>query len=196
MGALSTGYAGVFKILAETPMWTIVLVFLVIGTSLGLAFIIGDRTNGIYFNTSYSSVVGDLCLSVILLIGVTVLQRGEPLPAWMLQTGVHLGLVVLALAIGYVINTKAPAPYAWSERYHSFVVVPFYIVMLPLMTLAIIYGGTEVEKKAALALLVSWLALVVYDFADGRIDQRKWVAEKFGVEFTAKGAVKPREPPP
>ncbi len=178
-------YAGLFKLLATVPMWAVALFILLVGTSIGLSYLIGDKTSGVYFNTSYSSTMGDLCLCVVVLIGVTVLQRGEPIPEWFSGLRSQVVWFAISMTVGILLVTvTTPLPHAeWPDRYHNFVVVPMYLFLLPMMLLAIMYNGSRAEVAAGCALMAIWAALVIYDFHDSRINQRQWLGERFGIRF-------------
>ena len=80
-------YTGIFQLFAVVPVWVVALFVLMIG--IGVPFVIADRTTGLFFNVSYSGVLGDLCLIIVVLIGTTVIQDGLPFPTWFFKAAVE-----------------------------------------------------------------------------------------------------------
>lgn len=174
---------GVFKLLAVVPMWAIALFILV--TTIAVPFIIADRATGLFFNFSYSGVVGDACLIVVVLIGVTVIQRGAPLPLWFAGVWPQVILATICIAIGVLLVTMStPWPIeTWPDRYHNASVVPILLFLVPMMILVIFFNGTRIEWSIGLLLVMIWAVLVVYDFHDNRMNQPARLEKMFGIEL-------------
>jgi len=187
-------YTGIFQLFAVVPVWVVALFVLMIG--IGVPFVIADRTTGLFFNVSYSGVLGDLCLIIVVLIGTTVIQDGLPFPTWFSSVWPQLVWAGVCLVVGFVLVTAdTPWPIAtWPDRYHNFVVVPVLLFLLPLLLLAILYNGNATEMAMGGLLIVLWCGLGVYDFETERINQPEYVAKKFGLQFE-KGRIVPVRPP-
>lgn len=176
-------YTGVFALFAATPIWAIVLVALIIGFA--VPFIIADRVSGLFFNYSYSGMVGDMGLLVVILIGATVIQRGELLPSWLTSAWFQGVWLVACIAIGIRLgrdNFLLPTA-TWPDIYHNAASVPIYLFFCFLSLLTILFGGKPYEIQAGIALVLIWGILVVYDFVDGRIDQPARLEQQFGIQF-------------
>lgn len=179
-----SGYVGVFALMAAVPMWIIVLVALIIGVV--IPFVIADRVSGLFFNYSYSRMIGNIGLLTVILIGVTVLERGDPLPAWFASTVLQTSWLLICIVVGIllvVVNSYLPIA-TWPDRYHNAVVVLLFLFFVPLAMLVIFNNGRYYEVVASSLLLVVWAAFGVYDLADDRIDQPARLEEQYGIVFS------------
>jgi|SRR3989344_443338 len=176
-------YVGVYAILAAMPMWLVVLVALVIGVA--VPFVIADQTSGLFFNYSYSGMIGDICLLVVVLIGATVIERGAPLPGWYASMWAQAIWFVLCAAVGVMLVTvTTPWPTAaWPDRYHNAVVVPLFLFFVPLLMLAVFRNGSPTEAIVCAMLTGAWVGLVYYDFADDRMNQPARLEREFHISL-------------
>ncbi|HEY4501424.1 MAG TPA: hypothetical protein VJI70_04175 [Candidatus Paceibacterota bacterium] len=176
-------YEGAFKLLAAVPVWMTALFVAIM--CVAIPFVLADRTTGLFFNVSYSGVVGDLCLIIVILIGVTVIQRGALLPVWFSGMWPQVLWSAVCVTVGIILVTMTtPWPTeTWPDRYHNFVTVPIFLFLLPLMVLTIIYNGNRVEMVMSCLLVAIWGSFVLYDFRTERMNQPEYVTKKFGLQF-------------
>jgi len=176
-------YSGIFALLARVPMWATVFVALVVG--MAIPFVIADRTSGLFFNFSYSGMIGDICLLTVVLIGATVIQREVPIPSWFAGMWPQIIWFAACIAVGvFLVTVATPWPIAtWPDRYHNAVTVSLFLFLVPLMALAILYGGNRTETTVALLLIAIWGGLVVYDFKNDRMDQPARLERLFGLKL-------------
>lgn len=176
-------YTGVFALFAATPIWAIVLVALYV--SFAIPIIIANRVSGLFFNYSYSGMIGDIGLLVVILIGATVIQRGEFLPSWLTSAWFQGVWLVSCIAIGIRLgrdNFLLPTA-TWPDIYHNAISVPLFMFFGMLMFFATIFAGKPYEIQASIALVLIWGILVLYDFVDDRIDQPARLENQFALEF-------------
>lgn len=187
------GYVGIFRLLAVTPVWAAALFILVLCSPLGIMFVLADRSTGLFFNVSYSGVIGDMLLTIAILIGVTVLKRGAPLPTiWYGHSTIWPQiiwlLVCVAVGITLFISPSHSTPLTnetLPDRYHNLVVVPVYLFLVPAMALVIVYNGTVAEIVIGLLLVAIWACLVWFDYDNNRLNQPEYVHQRFGLHFQA-----------
>lgn len=177
-------YAGVFKLLYATEIWVALLVAGIIGVV--IPFLLADRKLGLFYNYSYSGVIGDFGFIVVIAIGMSVIQRGEPLPEWLLSYWFQLGWLVVCIAVGIKLgkeNFFLPTA-TWPDMYHNIVLVPIfmYFVMATGIPVVFVNGRTH-EAVACVALVLVWLGLVLYDITDERIDQPARLQREFHIEL-------------
>jgi len=175
-------YEGVFALLTAVPVWLITLCICVICQTVG--FVLADRSVGLSFNVSYASVIGDLCLNIIILIGATVLQRNAPLPAGF-GSGPQVLWLVVCITVGIVFaNMTAPLPnMILPDRYHNLVVVPVYLFLIPLMVLTILHNGTRSEIVVCCTLIAVWGLFFWFDFSHERLNQPEYIIKHLGLRF-------------
>jgi len=71
---------GSHYLLSVLPIWATAL--LLYAVTMGVLFVLRDRYEGLYYNTSYSAVLGDGALICIVLMAAGILQRGVSFPEW------------------------------------------------------------------------------------------------------------------
>ncbi|MBU0999164.1 hypothetical protein KKG24_02550 [Patescibacteria group bacterium] len=167
---------GSYYVLSVLPIWVTALILYMV--TQGVLFILRDRCEGLYYNTSYSAVLGDGALVVIVLMAAEILQRGAPWPVWgrggffesgffhitTLCAGILLGTVWLAL----------DRPPQWGDRYHHAVIAPLLTYLSTTLVPVIFLKGTGMEITATIFLILLWVGLVVYDVRTDRLDQRNY----------------------
>lgn len=178
-----SAYGGVFGFLAYTPQWVTLLIALT--TGLAIPFVIADQKTGLFYNFSYSGMIGDLGFLVVLFIGIGVVQRGAPLPYWFAGLWPQLLWFAVCVAIGaYLVTATTPWPIAsWPDRYHNAVIAPLFLFLLPLLILATLSNGNWIEKTVTGLLIGIWAVLVLYDFAEHRINQPERLERQFNIEL-------------
>jgi len=174
-------YVGIFKLIATTRWWVTLGVLLAVGWA--IPFVIADRGTKLFYNFSYSGMIGDLCLLIVICIGITMLQRGEALPIWFSGGVTQILWLIICIGMGaYLGSADTPWPIeSPADRYHNMITVPVFMFLLPLMILAIKHGGDEVEWPTVWVLVLVWAALGVYDGATNRLNQPKRLSRMFGV---------------
>ncbi|MFA6353341.1 MAG: hypothetical protein WCW93_00165 [Candidatus Paceibacterota bacterium] len=162
---------GSYYILTVLPIWAtaILLYFL----TMGVLFILRDIFEGLFYNTSYSAVLGDGGILVIPLMAAGILQRGAPLPWWVRGWEYHQIAVCLGLLLG-MIWLALDRPKQWGDRYHHLVIAPLICYMGGTLLPVIFTSGTCLEKLATIFLIALWAGLVVYDAKTHRLDQRNY----------------------
>ncbi len=178
-------HEGLFRLIAVSPVWAIALFVLVFCTSIGILFVLADQKSGLFFNVSYSGTFGDLCLTIAVLIGTAVIQRGAPLPTWFSSIGVQTSWFVCCSIIGIILATTTTLwPTAtWPDRYHNLVVVPLFLFIVPMTMLAVLYNGNRMEITAECFMVAIWAGLAYYDFRDNRLNQPEWLQKHFGIRL-------------
>lgn len=174
-------FVGIHAFLVWCPLWATVLILYAITE---LVMHTGrDLFEGLGYQVAYSAKVGDAALFGVVFIVATILQRGNiVLPGWLMETHVHLLLVVGCCLLGYVVNrmTLESRLGQAMDTYHDLVIAPmilyFAITLLPVIWL----GGTTTERAATICFVLIWVALVVYDIKSDRMNQRQWL-QKHGV---------------
>ncbi|MCX6752215.1 MAG: hypothetical protein NTZ87_01810 [Candidatus Nomurabacteria bacterium] len=169
---MSTNYIGGYWILSVLPIWA--TAFILYMMTMGVIFILRDRYEGLFYNTSYSAMIGDGALLVVVLMAAGILQRGETLIPTLLQSGRnHYVVAVWGFSFGVLCWWLSSDPKQWADIWHNLVIVPllFYlgIILLPV----IFKNGTRAEVVATLFFIVIWIALVGYDKVTQRLNQRE-----------------------
>lgn len=142
-------------------------------------FVLRDRCEGLYYNTSYSAVVGDGGLIVVALLVAGIVQRGPFfLPGLVHSVEYQDCAIAIATLLGLV-WFQLDHPQQWADRYHHLVIAPL-LCYLGLTLVPIIYlNGTLPEKVSTVLLVLLWAGLVVYDTLTHRLDQRNYHALGF-----------------
>ena len=163
---------GVYGVLVILPIWATALILYIV--TQGVLFILRDRREGLYYNTSYSAILGDGALIVVVLMAAEILQRGgTSLPTWGQSGHFHLLAIIAAIFVG-VFWFMVDVPEQWGDRYHHLVIAPLLcylgITLIPMVYL----NGSNFEVVATACLILLWAGLVVYDAKTHRLDQRNY----------------------
>ena len=159
-------------LLSTLPIWA--TAFLLYIVTLGMIFVLRDRFEGLFYNTSYSAMLGDGALLAVVLMGGGILQRYAFLPEFF-QTGrFHIEAILVAVAVG-VTWWSMDHPQQWADVYHHIVIAPIIIYFGITLIPVIYYHGTKTEKIAVFCLVVIWAVLVVYDAKTKRLAQRSYM---------------------
>lgn len=164
-------------LLAVMPIWFTfaVVFFLCIGIlPLGRRYF-----EGFPYNIALSSAYGDVALIVCVMIGTTVLQRAGA-PEWLHRYQLAIGVVSVGVGIfdatviagGFRKNTVI-------DNYHNVVVVPLLLYLVLFTELPIVFDrGKLAEFSGFLICGGIWVATLVYDWTEGRLQQTKWLQEQ------------------
>ncbi len=161
----------IFRLLTVSPIWMTAFV-LYIGT-IGVLFVLRDKCEGLYYQTSYSAQLGDGGLIVIVLMVAEILKQGASMPTWLQSNWYHAMAIVVAVALGLVWVFRGH-PKEWADYYHHLVIAPllcyFGVTLVPVIYL----NGTRGEKESTILLVLFWALLCWYDATAHRLDQRNY----------------------
>lgn len=164
---------GSYHVLAVLPIWATALILYMM--TIGVIFVLRDRYEGLFYNTSYSAMLGDGALIGVVLMAAEILKRGVvSLPEFPQSVYFHICFALVGGVLGCFWWLRISHPQQWGDVYHHLVIVPL-VVYLGLTLLPVIYyNGTRMEVIATICLIALWAGLVVYDLRSGRLDQRKY----------------------
>jgi len=167
---MDTNYIGIYRILEAWPIWVIALLIYMV--TMGVIFVFRDRCEGLFYNTSYSAMIGEASVLAIVLMAAEILKRGVALH-WVLQCWqFHVVAFVVGMVIGLVWLFKT-LPQEFADAYHNFVVVGL-LIYLGITLLPVVFSSPA-EMLATICLIVLWVGLIAYDNAYDRLDQRKYL---------------------
>jgi hypothetical protein len=170
---------GIHYILAALPIWATAMLLYII--TMGVLFVLRDRSEGFFYNTSYSAMLGDAGLLAVVLMAAGVLQRGGQPPSW-LQDGGYQAFAGLAGLVFGVVWLVLDFPRQWGDRYHHMVIAPL-LCYLGITLLPVIFkNGTKTEIASTISMIALFAGLVVYDARTKRLDQRRYIAKRIHVK--------------
>ena len=165
---------GSYWILTALPIWA--TAFLLYVLTIGVLFVLRDKCEGLFYNTSYAAMLGDGALIVAVLMSAGILQRvGDSLslPGQFEGKGIHIFAACFGLFLG-IMWFALDSPQQWGDRYHHLVIAPL-LCYLGITLLPVIFkNGTRVEVVSTICLIAIWAVLVVYDAKTHRLDQRNY----------------------
>ena len=175
--------SGSYALLKALPLGltAAVLFFLCIG----ILHIGRERSEGLPYNVAWSSEIGDAFIICYVLTGIVILQRPGTVLGdfqalfqfWAAVLGITSALAAQAMAV----RGLAQGP-RLMDTYHNFVIVPLLVFLVILFLPVIWFFGTRMERQTACGLVFVWVALILYDAMNGRLDQRSWLMAN-GVPF-------------
>ena len=158
-------------LLMVLPIWMTALIMYML--TQGMLFVLRDYCEGVYYNTSYSAVLGDGALVCIVLMAAGILQRGAPLYEWLGNGYCHFLAISAGMSFGvgwYILDQ----PKQWGDRYHHLVVASLLTYLGITLVPVIFKNGTDSEWIAVIGLVLIWVVSVVYDSTTKRLDQRNY----------------------
>ena len=161
-------YVGSY-LLGELPIWA--TAFLLFMATFGVVFILRDRCEGVYYNTSYSATLGDGALFAIVIMAVEILKRREK--NWLPGPPYHIVGACVAVIFG-LIWWVFDRPEQRADIYHHLVIAPLLCYLGITLLPVIIKDGRMAEVVVAACLILVWAGLCVYDAKTDRLSQRSY----------------------
>jgi hypothetical protein len=89
---MQSSLVGIYWLLNQLPIW--VTVFILLTLCINILFPGRGKFEGLAYNISYASQLGDAALIICILIGATVLQREQFVPErmWEVSSQVFIGV--------------------------------------------------------------------------------------------------------
>ena len=168
---------GIYSILQKSPIWAVTAISLIV---LEMVMVGRYFFEGIMYNVSFASSIGDLSLMVVLLIATTILQRPsvDMSKACAFEKVGQIVLMVLCVALGVLVSvfTLKTRNGFQMDIYHDVVVGSFFL-FLAITLLPIIFKlGKPSEKVASVCFILIWAFLVWFDASHGIFpSQRQWL---------------------
>ena len=108
---------GSHYILTVLPIWLTALVLYVV--TLGAIFVLRDRFEGLFYNTSYSAMLGDGALMVAVLMAAEILKREGGPPDFGSHGFYHANALLAGILVGFI-WWMVDRPEQWADVYHHF----------------------------------------------------------------------------
>lgn len=161
---------GIQKFLATTPMWvtaSIIILFAIVAM-----WILRRVSAGEWYNVTYSGQLGDVALTVVVLLGIDVLRSFDlPLPAWAGTEWGQLALLLVCYVIGLLLLEKHIMTMQLPEIVHGFIVVPVLLYLVVTALIVTIIAGMWGILSAEVGLIGFWAFLFYVDITTGRANQ-------------------------
>ncbi|MEI7810024.1 MAG: hypothetical protein WCI41_00485 [bacterium] len=177
---------GGYLILGALPIWAIVAIF---GLIQAIVYVGRDQLEGLSYQTAYSAGIGDMFFVIPIIIGATILHEQRPgaIPGLFQESNsiMHIALLFACIALGIIvcIMTLEKRSGKFIDILHDVIIAPLFL-FLAIIILPVIYrAGTTIEICATGFVILLWASLVVFDVKHDRMDQRKYLKEKFGIRL-------------
>jgi hypothetical protein len=167
--------AGSLYVLAKLPIWATAAIF----AAIGLAILVGrDIFEGLPYNVAYSAAIGDVALTIGVLIAATILQRGGVRIPELLQKGeIHIMIAAASFGLGTIVcsatlNSRSGKA---MDVFHDLVIAPLFLYLAVTLMPIILINGRKTEIIATTCSVLLWLGLVGFDAKYNRLNQRQWL---------------------
>jgi hypothetical protein len=114
-------------ILATVPIWIQAPIYFLL--SIGIIWMLRDAQEGIAYNAARSSQLGDAALLTIVLMAISMLQDGRPVPPPLNLACMQTMVFVIAVAVGLLWYFWLDPTVRWGDRYHHLVVAPMLVYL-------------------------------------------------------------------
>jgi hypothetical protein len=159
------------------PDWFLAVAMIFLGY--GVLFLCRDHFEGLHYNVSFASVIGDTGLIGVVMIAAGIIKKQGVTAAWVSDTDFHYVCATFAIVVGINLLSKVRIEQGWfgeyADRYHNAFIAPMLVYLLSTLLPVIYYQGNSLEKRATIFFLILCFVLVVIDFKTGRMDQQGWL---------------------
>ncbi|MES2023514.1 MAG: hypothetical protein V4439_02420 [Patescibacteria group bacterium] len=158
--------------LKSTPTWVLILIY---GLLYSMLWIGRWYFEGAGYDVAYSSRFGDMGLAIFILIATNIIKQWYFSPAnWMESKAFHFGVALFGFIMS-MIYTAATKPQEVMDLWHAIFIVQIFLYLIITILPVYWHYGNNLQKIIGLFLLLIWAGLVIYDGANERLDQRKWI---------------------
>lgn len=175
---------GSIRIISILPIWTTAAIV----TGILMAVPVGRGIfEGLPYNVSYASLVGDMGLMISVLIAATIIQRGEIIvPKFLQNKTTHFLILLASFALGVIVCvlTLSSRSGQVMDIYHDVILSPLFLYLAVTLVPVVYYNGTRVEKRAVFGFVLLLLVLVGFDINFIHMNQREWL-QNHGVTFSS-----------
>jgi hypothetical protein len=133
---------------------------------------------GLMYNVSFSSQVGDVGLLIVVLIATTILKEGRAIIPKPLQDDYVHGMVLLfsvVLGVGVCVLTIDSRSGQVMDVFHDVIIAPLFLSLAITLLPIIFKNGKKVEVVTTICLILLWAGLVWFDVAHHLLNQREWL---------------------
>ena len=167
---------GSHSVLFRLPIWASCLILYVV--TMGIVYLLRDIFEGLGYQVAYSAQFGGALLVGAVFFAARILQRGEALSWWLISLHFHAFAAVISVIFG-VTCWSLVRPTHWGDIYYQLFIAPLLLYLALTLLPVIAINGKTVERVCVVCFALVQIALVAYDFKDGRFTQLPWI-EKHG----------------
>ena len=174
-------YLGLYYVLASWPIWETIFVFYLL-----TQFVVDagrELFEGFSYNISHAARYGDVGLFIIIIIGVTILQRGLVFESFIATRnfqftcagiGILAGIIMFLIEFYMVLHSVSRQ---LVDIYHNIIILPLFVYLLVSLIPVIYFHGNLTDQSVTAVCFLFWFVLVLYDIKNKRLDQRSWLKE-------------------
>ena len=162
--------SGIYWLLVQVPFGA--SAFTLYFLTLGMIFLLRDKKEGLYYNTSYSAMIGDGALLSIAVSAISMLKAGGHQPEWLTPQLQFMAFLVSAcVGLMWFLRDRPKYP---ADCFHHLVIAPLLLFLLITLVPVIIKNGTWGDIITMPCFVAIWAGLVRFDAKNGRLEQRKY----------------------
>ena len=141
---------------------------------------------GFEYQVSRSAMPGDLFLVTVVLFAMDLLKRASFVLAifdhhlWLQWTVLFIAFI---FGVCFSVKTLDARDGQLMDVYHDIVIVPLFLSLAIFLLPVIFMNGKVIDIIFSLCLILLWLLLLMFDLDSGRLNQREWLREHYGVRF-------------
>jgi hypothetical protein len=161
---------GIYWLLFSLPLGA--TTFALYALTLGMIFILRDMKEGLFYNTSYSAMIGDGALLAVVVSAIGILKQGGVPPVWF-TAQLQMGAFGMSIVVGMIWFLR-DRPRCPADRYHHLVIAPLLLFLLLTLVPVIIKNGTRWDNALMVCFVAVWVGTLGYDVVTNRLDQRHY----------------------
>lgn len=174
---MTTHLFGIHWLLANVPVSITGFVLFVL--CVGVLHIGRQVHEGLSYNISFASEIGDPAIIFAILVVPEILRRPEGVLEWMEKDSAFFMLPLIAsiaFSAFYDLETRNPSRTVM-DAFHNRIIAPVLFYLLITSVPVVWVHGSKVEMSIFFGLFFVWVVCMAYDYADGRLRQVKWMAD-------------------
>jgi hypothetical protein len=138
--------------------------------------------DGVGYNIALSATAGDVWLTLIVAMSVSILKRTDELPSWINSEAYHLICVIISMGMSAAFIIAGHGIHDFSGALHTFVVVPVFAYALATCLPVALTKGEGQEQIVVLGCIAGWAILLLADMQLGLLAQHEWFL-RYGFQF-------------
>jgi hypothetical protein len=174
---------GIYHLLSWLPVWAFGAILVLV---VGLIPFGRGVFEGFEYQVSRSAMPGYLFLISIAMFAANFLKKPAFVPTifdhhlWLQWTVLFLAFI---FGVCFSVKTLDARDGQFMDVYHDLVVVPIFLSLAIFLLPVIFMNGKVIDIIFSLCLILLWLLLLMFDLDSGRLNQREWLREHYGVRF-------------
>jgi len=128
------------------------------------------------YNVARSADIGDIALTYFVTIGAGIIQQSNFHPAVWMESEIFYWMVALLSILIIIYFLKPKLARHTMDKFHAIVIAPIFFYFIVTVAPVLWCYGNEIQMLFGFLCLLTWVATVIFDTKNNRLDQRVWIS--------------------